>query len=715
MPAPRAKSKRSKSAPSTTTTPAAAPAVEGWVALTWDDLSRWAGGGSITRGRAYQRGGRVKDLALSADGRLLASVSGGALYTVTAELTSEAKVKLMSRCSCPVGTSGCKHAVAVVAEYLQRLADGLSVPVAAADDPRWAKLDPSAKNSRRDFDPDFDESDDEADWDSADEYADNPLLRISRRTVRKRRAQTDWTQKIEQHVRGQSREALADLVCTLIQRFPELHEEFRERIALSEGDVDRLVAQARKELRRVTQEPGWSNHWNNEGHTPDYSKLKHRLERLMELGHPDAVVLVGRELISCGMQQVAVSHDEGETGMELAACLPVVFQAVARSNLRPAEQILFAIDTYLEDPYDIVGEAPNDVLNAGHLPVVWSEVADQLTARLDGLPANSEGDFHRGYARDRISGWLADALEKAGRGDEILPLYEREARLTCSYERLVQYLIETQRFDDATRWAQEGIEKTLQKWPGIASNLAKRLTDVAQRRRQWPLVAAHAAVEFFDRPSAQGFHELMQTARRAKCENAVRAATLRYLETGELPFGRKSARKVKAESSTETAWPLPLPEWLAPLQRINNPQPHLDVLLDLALEAQRPDEVLHWYDKLNSGRSRSSAPWNRMARNSDADEVAAAVAKSHPERALAIYGQGLEANLTHAHQSAYANATEYLKQMRPILKSLGREAEWDQLVVAIREKHRNRPRFMELLDRLQGRTIVAAAKTRRRK
>mgnify|MGYP003351433323 CR=1 FL=1 len=64
-------------------------------------------------------------------------------------------------------------------------------------------------------------------------------------------------------------------------------------------------------------------------------------------------------------------------------------------------------------------------------------------------------------------------------------------------------------------------------------------------------------------------------------------------------------------------------------------------------------------------------------------------------------------------QGAYERAATYLRTMRPIYQSLGRDAEWDQLVGSIREKHRNRPRFMEILDALEERTIVQSQRKRR--
>jgi len=108
-----------------------------WESVTWDDVANWAGSRSMTRGRAYQRGGRVHDLATTTDSRLIATVSGTRSYTTG--VWWEAKV-LHSRCTCPVGWNGCKHAVAVLATYLDMLAKSAVVPVVDAVDDKWEEL-----------------------------------------------------------------------------------------------------------------------------------------------------------------------------------------------------------------------------------------------------------------------------------------------------------------------------------------------------------------------------------------------------------------------------------------------------------------------------------------------------------------------------------------------------------------------------------------------
>ena len=65
--------------------------------------------------------------------------------------------------------------------------------------------------------------------------------------------------------------------------------------------------------------------------------------------------------------------------------------------------------------------------------------------------------------------------------------------------------------------------------------------------------------------------------------------------------------------------------------------------------------------------------------------------------------------------SAYESVAGYLKRTQPIMKSLGRRAERAALLVGIREKHRNRPRFMDVLDKLEGRTILQTQRARSRR
>lgn len=215
----------------------------GWIALSWDDLTEWAGSRSVDRGRTYQKQRHVHDLAISKDGRLLATVTGGARYAVTVWCEASAKKDgaLYSRCTCPVGSSGCKHAVAVVAEYLERLSENENTPLADRDDQRWVLLADETGDEDEDDADDLDMGTEEDD--------DEQLFYVQRHLHAKpsgRKTLKASNEKIRKHIEAKSYDELVELVWTLTERFPELRGEFRDRIALGEGNVDRLVTEARR-------------------------------------------------------------------------------------------------------------------------------------------------------------------------------------------------------------------------------------------------------------------------------------------------------------------------------------------------------------------------------------------------------------------------------------------------------------------------------------
>jgi uncharacterized Zn finger protein len=112
-----------------------------WRELTWDELEDWAGYRSVERGRDYQRGGQVEELAATGDGGLLAWVQGGQRYATHVWLVECAGGPFRPRavCSCP-RDGDCKHAVAVVLDYLEGLDSGRAVSVCAASDSRLRLL-----------------------------------------------------------------------------------------------------------------------------------------------------------------------------------------------------------------------------------------------------------------------------------------------------------------------------------------------------------------------------------------------------------------------------------------------------------------------------------------------------------------------------------------------------------------------------------------------
>jgi len=650
--------------------------------LTWDDLQAWAGTSIVSRGRSYQRNHHVQGLARTPSGGLVAWVQGTEKYATQVEVEDG---RLVSTCTCPYGGT-CKHAVAATLEYLESVKNRIEVPSVTERDRRLKLLQELGEEG-------WIEEEDEYDNDEEEEYEDGDADDTPARRPGKAAGNM-----LRPYLEQQTQAQLIDLLDELAERFPTVRKALQDRRDLSMGTAKELVKAVRREIRELSAEPGWRNDWNDEGYIPDYSGVRDRLEVLLQTGHADEVVALGKELLEAGVRQVEMSHDEGETGEQIASCLDVVFRALPQSSLSPAEQMLWAVDAELNDDYDLC-QGAEVFWEEERAASDWNIVADSLAQRLKRFNAKGKDDFSWRHRRDRLTDWLITALDNAGRDEEIIPLCEQEADKTDSYVRLVNYLKAAGRWEEAEQWIHKGIEATQKEWPGIATSLRDELRQIRANDKDWLRVAAFAAEDFFREPTLHTFEELQKAADKAGVRPAVRTAALRYLETGELPQAMPRATK----SQPASAWPLPDTgvEETTPHWRPNFPV--TETLIDIAIAESRLDDAIRWYDQ-HKGKA-SVWAWSGHLD----DKIASAIADSHPDRALAIWKKIAEAQIAHTQPSAYERAAGYLRKIHHLLKTKGREKEWQPYLAELRQAHARKRRLLEILDGLSGRPIVEGA------
>jgi uncharacterized Zn finger protein len=618
--------------------------------LTWNDIEEWAGGKIVSRGKSYQRQGRVSDLAVTDDGSLIAWVDGTVRYATRVVMDEDGLPD--SICTCPYELD-CKHGVAVVIEYLKRIEDNRRVPKAKQDDDRLELLE-------------------EEDWDDVPDDDKNAMPE-------------DIRQDIDGFLKGKTKAHLIDLIHELAGQYPEMARDLSDRKQLISGDIKTLVTRLRREISDIGDEPGWQNYWQGEGYTPDYSGIRKKLETLLKAGHADEVLTLGRELVTTGIRQVEESHDEGETAMEIADCIPVIVQALVQSSLDPADKLNWALAAVLDDQFDVCEDFA-EYLHRRHPKSAWHTLADRLLARLKGFKGTKgTDDFSRNYERDRLSDWAIHALERVGRKDEIIPLCMAEAKRTVSYDRLVKRLVAARCYEDAEHWIQEGIQATKERWPGIAAGLRDKLREIRTFEKNWPAVAAIQVEEFVRRPSRQAFTECKKASGKAKVWPRVRESLLHYLEKGELPWKQKE-------------WPLPESGMDRPGADQRNRFPLVDDLIDIAILEKKPDQVLRWYDQRPKGRF----GWYGV----DQDAIATAVQAHAPDRAVAIWKNKAERLIAQVKPSAYQEAAKYLQKAAKVMRQEKRLAEWESYLKELREQHLRKRRLIEILDGLEGKPIV---------
>jgi uncharacterized Zn finger protein len=424
--------------------------------------------------------------------------------------------------------------------------------------------------------------------------------------------------------------------------------------------------------------------------------MKDRLQALLDKGHADEVIALGKHLLEVGTRQVEMSHDEGETAEAIASCLTVVFQALSRSSLSAAEQMLWAVEAELDDEYELC-QAAEQFWEQEYVPADWNILAERLTQRLRHFKSTPGDDrFLLNYRRDRLTDWLIYALEHAGRHDEIIPICEREAEETRSYVRLVNYLKAANRWEEAEQWIHKGIHATQKHLPGIASELRTALRNIREKEDNWLQVAAMRADDFFEHPMLPTFQELQKAAERAGVWPVVRTGALHYLATGKRPQPLQRALKDRAIPS----WPLPASGLPDNADRQYLRFPIIDTLIAIAIEEKRPDEILRWYGERKSGVG--GWMWGSIRD----DQIAEAIVESYPEQAVDIWKKLAEASIAQTQTRAYEQASGYLRKLQNLLNELGRAHEWQSYLTDLRQVNKRKRRLLELLDDLEGRRII---------
>ncbi|MBU1182162.1 MAG: SWIM zinc finger family protein [Pseudomonadota bacterium] len=608
-------------------------------------LYEWAGSKITSRGQTYQNQSRVSDLVATSDNALVAWVNGSEKYAVRVTMGDGGLPD--SVCTCPY-KFGCKHAVAVVFECKERFERNHNIPKAKQDDERLKLLEITEG---------LDDDDD-----------DDPALPV---TVKK---------DINLFLQQKTKKQLVELFIEIAGQYPQIGIEISDRRQLKAGDTSVIISKIRREIDEISSEPGWRNHWEGRGFTPDYSGIRKKMDMLLATGCADEVLALGEKLMAEGIRQVEQSDDEGETADEIRACMPVIVKALSQSSWKNMDKMTWAVDAVMKDNFCLF-ESLAEYLHRTHSKQDWNDLADRLLKNLQSLKHTGESNnFSATYQRDELTNWIIYALEGAGRCDEIIPLCEIEAKMTHSYVRLVKLLIEDNRLKDAEHWIHIGIRALGQSLPGISSELRGKLLEIRAHQKNWPAVAAMRTDAFIRQPAVQAYTECRLAAEKVNAWPRVRECLMTYLETGALPWDQNN-------------WPLPMSGLKISDDSRRQKFPIIDELINIAIHEKKPEEILRWYDQ----RPKQSYGWSGM----NEDKIAVAIKDHSPDRAVSIWKKIVENLIAQVKPRAYESAVKYLLKIHNILDEHAKNMEWERYLKNLKEKHIRKRRFVEILEGLE--------------
>jgi uncharacterized Zn finger protein len=508
------------------------------------------------------------------------------------------------------------------------------------------------------------------------------------------RRQTESERILREHFEAMSKEELVAFAVEQAAEQREIGRGIIEQAQLKGGKIRKLVASLRDEIETLTRRPAWVNSWTGEGERPDYGHVQSQLVALLDAGHADDVVSLGKDLWRLGNRQIGQSNDEGETAGQIGECMEVVLRAIHRSALSPPDRLLLIIESCLADEYSCLSQEWSAPQGKRYGRESWRSVAKTLEERLGKLPlpAGDDDKFSIRYRREHLLRWVTQACERAGRRRDVIPLLEREAEATLCYEELVERLVAAKRVDDARAWAIKGFKATAAKWAGIAASLEAKLREMARAQKDWATVTAYRAYEFFDQPSLQSYLVLQKAAEQVGVWDPVRGAALQYLQSGaRADLAPSDGMKGSVKGG---GWPLPALEIASmPTRKVSGRFPDTGTLIDIAVHEKRNDDVVRYYEAYHKDR------WGAGSRGVS---VAEAIKDTHPDVALGIWKQLLEAEANSPNPVVYEQAVRFLNLMRALYERIDRSTEWQAYVTDLRVRRKAKHSLMKVLDKIEG-------------
>lgn len=645
--------------------------------LDWAMLEDWAGTKTMSRGKQYQHDGRVRDLVRSANGAIVAWVDGTKRYATAVYFDDG----LVSECTCPVGDS-CKHAVAVVLEYLALCEKKIAVPTLPASDTRRMLL-----GILTEINP-------------AQVPHGTPIKSVPARpllpdvgSVKSRKTAVPLRKYLEK----MKKEELISLIQELTDEFPEVEQEISDRRAVAGADAEPIFETLLADIDDLTEEEVWSNSWTGESQVPDYSPVLKRMEILLSMGQPDMVVDAGGILLKKGTAQIETGGDEtGETDAEIASCMNIVFDALRKSSRPAHERMLFAIHATLDDEFGLC-EGAEDFLDDIWPAAGWSLVADSLLRELDTFRvAPAKENFSERYHRDMFTGWIVAALDNAGREDEATVLCTTEIGRTDSYTRLVYRLIRLGQRDEAVRWIRQGIDSTRKTHPGIARNLQAIQREIWEKEGDLLHVAGLRAEEFLCDPSYGTCCQLKSDAEKAGVWDSVEEPVMQYLTSGSVPAVKQDG----IAGAPLIFGALPVSGLIDQGSWKTQKTPFFTILIDRAIANQQPEEAVMWFDRFR--KERTGHGWYFYSE----DKLWDATADRFPERALRFWMESADQQARTAQPKGYENAIRYLKKIHVLMEEQGRNVEWVAYLAGLHKEHFRKKKFLGMLDVMEGKKIL---------
>lgn len=600
-----------------------------------------AGDRYYQRGKDYFKRGHVVSLDVF-ENTLQAVVRGTEDYSV--EITAKGD-RLDFQCDCPLGDDEefCKHCVATALAWVHRDAPAAESKIARKAQPRT--------------------------------------------TPRK-----ITTQDIASVLASADKGALVDLILEWSQDEPGLRAKLNQHAALALGP-ESAIDQARLSLEKAIRIRRFVEYREAPSYAGGVDSALDMVEKLLQAGHASPVI----ELCEAALRRLAdacgnIDDSDGQ--------MTELMERVGRLHLR-------ACEAARPDPVQLAGRLFRGELLAqynefygsaetyAHIlgpeglaayrklaEAEWAKVPVR-TAEESGESRYSGARYSEGQNVDSISSIMMSLARQSGEVEQVVAILERDLSSSYNYLRIAQAYREAGNADKALAWAERGVAAFPEKTDG---RLRLFLAEEYQRRDRQQEAIRMVWLDFQDHPSLNSYVRLEQFARKDDDWDEWRDRALRFIRRD---LDSKAEAKTEAKTGPRTG-----PRTLArpgkpPIQHFahiwrDRKRDH-SLLVEIFLYEGNIDDA--WREAQSGGCSEHL--WLRLAE---------ARATAKPEDAIPVFLRLAEAGIANPAGHRYDDAVTLLERAAQLHHALGRGAEFQRHLEALRAKHKPKRNFQKRME-----------------
>ena len=560
-------------------------------------LRHLAGARSYERGEEYFRGGCVDGLVIEGDA-LMATVQGTHRYRVKLR---PIEGDLEHACTCPIGRDGgfCKHCVAVGLAFVERGTGALVLR------PEPMSLD-----------------------------------------------------AVRAHLESLDRDALLSLLVEEASADDRVLERLRLRAAAGPDRVD--VPSFRRAIDLAVVPRDFVSYTDAFGWSQDVDHVIDSVERLLDEGHPDAVIELSEHALTA-LEEVGgmVDDSDGHVGALSARLEELHLAACERGRPDPEALAERLLRRQLDGELGVVAHAASTyagALGASGL-ARYEEFARAEWDLVPELGPDDEREYERRFA---ITAVMEELARGSGDVDALVAVLRRDLSLPYCFLGIAEAYRDVGRQAEAIDWAERGIEA----FPGRPDHRLHAFLARAYAQQERHADALEIAWEHFaDRPGLDTYCELKPHAERL----------------GDWPGRRERAlgllRKRAAEMRSETQ--------------------HRGYGWSRTYDRSQLVRILLWEGDVE-------AAWGE-AKAGGCDEalwldLAERRKETHPEDALRVYRERIEPTIARKTRRDYEEAVALIERVGELLRRVGRDEELPALVAEIRATRARKRNLIALLD-----------------